>query len=198
MKLWLKTIVAALALWGGPAAAQVLTEYRAGASQASAGTYYLGQSFTIPTAGSFNGFTFNFYSNANNTAVAPGTLFLYNAAYTGTPTQLGTPSASLLGSATGANNVYTFNGVTLSGNTQYFAYSNAASPQVRFGSGGYAGGMGYQANGAGSAFASIGTNDINFTVGAVPEPAAWGLMIVGFGAVGGTLRRRRRTIALAA
>ncbi|HEX7944190.1 MAG TPA: PEPxxWA-CTERM sorting domain-containing protein [Phenylobacterium sp.] len=33
--------------------------------------------------------------------------------------------------------------------------------------------------------------------GAVPEPAAWALMILGFGGVGVTLRRTRRTTALA-
>lgn len=31
----------------------------------------------------------------------------------------------------------------------------------------------------------------------VPEPAAWGLMILGFGAVGGARRTRRRTLAAA-
>lgn len=31
------------------------------------------------------------------------------------------------------------------------------------------------------------------SLAAVPEPAAWGLMIVGFGAIGGALRRRQRT-----
>ena len=31
--------------------------------------------------------------------------------------------------------------------------------------------------------------------GAVPEPATWGMMIVGFGAVGATMRRRRRAAA---
>lgn len=37
------------------------------------------------------------------------------------------------------------------------------------------------------------------TAGAVPEPTSWALMIVGFGGVGATLRRRRqhRTVALA-
>jgi hypothetical protein len=33
--------------------------------------------------------------------------------------------------------------------------------------------------------------------GAVPEPAAWGLMILGFGGAGAMLRRQRRTPALA-
>lgn len=30
--------------------------------------------------------------------------------------------------------------------------------------------------------------------GAVPEPSAWALMILGFGAVGGAMRQRRRTV----
>ena len=34
-------------------------------------------------------------------------------------------------------------------------------------------------------------------VAAIPEPATWGLMIVGVGAVGGTLRRRRATVRVA-
>lgn len=36
-----------------------------------------------------------------------------------------------------------------------------------------------------------------FAVTAAPEPATWGLMIVGFGAVGGVLRRRRSVTAVA-
>lgn len=36
---------------------------------------------------------------------------------------------------------------------------------------------------------------LSVQVAAVPEPAAWTLMIAGFGAVGGALRRRRRTVA---
>ena len=37
----------------------------------------------------------------------------------------------------------------------------------------------------------------NFTLTAVPEPATWGMMIMGFGLAGATLRRRRAS-ALAA
>ncbi len=41
-------------------------------------------------------------------------------------------------------------------------------------------------------------SDINVRVsGAVPEPAAWAMMITGFGLVGGSLRRRRQTTKLA-
>lgn len=52
-------------------------------------------------------------------------------------------------------------------------------------------------------FSDTGTRSINFTlagaeVTAVPEPASWALMIVGFGAVGATLRRRRVAVRYAA
>jgi hypothetical protein len=36
------------------------------------------------------------------------------------------------------------------------------------------------------------------TTGAVPEPATWAMMILGFGVVGGALRRRRQTVRFAA
>lgn len=35
-----------------------------------------------------------------------------------------------------------------------------------------------------------------FTAPGVPEPATWGMMIVGFGMIGGTLRRRRQAVAI--
>ena len=35
------------------------------------------------------------------------------------------------------------------------------------------------------------------SVGAVPEPATWAMMIVGFGLVGGALRRRRPQLSAA-
>jgi hypothetical protein len=58
-----------------------------------------------------------------------------------------------------------------------------ASAMIRLGT--------YQPRGIGLAFSVQGT-----TVGApgaVPEPATWAMMIVGFGTVGGAMRRRRRT-----
>jgi hypothetical protein len=44
---------------------------------------------------------------------------------------------------------------------------------------------------------NTGTVNITFNSNAVPEPAAWGMMLVGFGAVG-ALARRRNKVALAA
>lgn len=38
-------------------------------------------------------------------------------------------------------------------------------------------------------------DDVNFAVGAVPEPDAWALMIAGFAGVGAMMRRSRRLVA---
>ncbi len=51
------------------------------------------------------------------------------------------------------------------------------------------GGTTWSPNGEGTAFSLIGS--VNPTGGSAPEPAAWALMIVGFGGAGAALRRRR-------
>ena len=52
-----------------------------------------------------------------------------------------------------------------------------------------------QTDPSGEAFFSTTISDVRG--GAVPEPAAWGLMIVGFGLTGAAMRRRQQTPALA-
>ena len=42
--------------------------------------------------------------------------------------------------------------------------------------------------------AQFGFDDVTFNAGAVPEPAAWALMLAGFGLVGGAMRRRQRSV----
>jgi len=44
-------------------------------------------------------------------------------------------------------------------------------------------------------YSPIGLSEVQFSGAAVPEPAAWGLMVLGVGMVGATLRQRQRTIA---
>ncbi|RSU53175.1 hypothetical protein BRX43_03910 [Sphingomonas sp. S-NIH.Pt15_0812] len=39
---------------------------------------------------------------------------------------------------------------------------------------------------------------VNFSASALPEPASWVMMILGFGLAGGMLRRRRALVALTA
>lgn len=60
-------------------------------------------------------------------------------------------------------------------------------------------GMGYV---AGTYTATVGSNDVSIVVGdpvvaAVPEASTWALMLVGFGAAGAAMRRRRTSVAFA-
>ena len=110
---------------------------------------------------------------------------------------IGTANAALLGSAVGSAGFYSFgSALTLTGGTQYFAYSNALSPQVKFsGNNPYATGNAYQAASSSGSFVAITSADLRFrvtaTAAAVPEPATWGLMIVGFGMIGAASRGRK-------
>ena len=53
----------------------------------------------------------------------------------------------------------------------------------------------YPALGAGSGF--LGVSSLGTIAGGVPEPSTWALMILGFGAVGGSMRSRRRSTKVA-
>lgn len=48
-----------------------------------------------------------------------------------------------------------------------------------------------------NSFTAQGDGKFDFTGGAVPEPATWALMIMGFGGAGALIRQRRRQAALA-
>jgi hypothetical protein len=74
------------------------------------------------------------------------------------------------GSTSGSSNSLTLNNVSLTPNTDYtFVYSGAL----------------------GKTPGNISGNAA-FAIAAVPEPATWGLMLLGFGGMGMAMRRRRR------
>ena len=87
-------------------------------------------------------------------------------------------------------------GLIGTGETQYFAGPvTSASSSFSFTEPYPSGVLGYEYDGGDIFFRSEGP--VRFTVttsvvGMVPEPATWGLMILGFGAVGGAMRARRK------
>jgi hypothetical protein len=56
---------------------------------------------------------------------------------------------------------------------------------------------GFRLNEAGGLRQFRGNGGGNFSASAAPEPATWGMMILGFGGMGALLRRRRRGLAFA-
>lgn len=185
-----------------PAHADVIASNLEGSHRAHDGpTYYMGQSFTVEGSGQFNDITLSFYSTPGGPE-APGTVYLYDSAFTGTNTQLGTGSG-LLSSAIGVAGVYNFgSSIELTGSTKYYAYLASRNPGLLYdANNSYAGGEAYQAEaGNGFKFDAISFVDYTFnatgsplaisSAGAVPEPATWMFMIGGLAMVGALMRRR--------
>lgn len=114
----------------------------------------------------------------------------YNEAFGLTATVTDAPYADLLGLFAGKSGGFDVaNGVVVFAE----AFFNGAGPSLDmfFGAGSGTAYYPQVANGDGhQAYDDVGSN--RFAAGAVPEPAAWGLMILGFGLVGHALRRGRR------
>jgi hypothetical protein len=140
------------------------------------------------------------------TATGTGTIFLYTG-----DTDFLNPQSFLLslaqtssggsGTVTGrawggsTNNALTFSPLLasigpLSGAASSGTASGSYTPAVNP----YSLGIGVQIN---RTTAGTTTGDLNFAAVAIPEPATWGLMMLGFGGVGAILRRRRMQPAFA-
>jgi len=94
-----------------------------------------------------------------------------------------------------APGAYLFNTLAGWGNT-YSEGAFVSALSIGVGSGA---GSGFNANADNLAFTTdAGTTRYNFASvqGSVPEPSTWAMMLMGFGAVGVSLRRRRRTNTL--
>ncbi len=170
--------------------------------------------FTEVGAG-YNGFDFtNFYAldttQYNASGYVNGVVSLNNVLYNAfaDPASISSASAFQLTSAylTGAWNdglniqvdgyknntlIYTQNFLVDTAGPMLVNFNNALVDNVVFSS---FGGTNAGYEGGGDHFA-MDNLTINGTSGAVPEPASWALMIVGFGMVGGSLRRRATVVA---
>jgi hypothetical protein len=122
-------------------------------------------------------------------------IFNFTVATAGSVT--GSISTTSFGSSTESN--IDFDSVVLTGPNNFskaFTFPTGTGPRVLFEAGSLfaslaqAGTYTLTVNGTTGGNASFG-GDFNFTAAAVPEPATWGLMILGFGAVGGAMRRRQ-------
>jgi hypothetical protein len=136
---------------------------------------------TNGTAGSYSSF-FQFNNDSFTSAVftatastnpLDGTTVSLLQLFTGGTVTSGVYSGGTLvsgGSISGSSNSLTLNNVSLTPNTDYtFVYSGAL----------------------GKTPGNISGNAA-FAIAAVPEPATWGLMLLGFGGIGMAMRRRRR------
>jgi hypothetical protein len=126
--------------------------------------------FTLPTTGSFGGIATNTATDTTN--IDFSTVILTNlttsATYTGTVDDFGVFSVAFFGPDDVTSGGFT---LTLTG-------------------------MATIDTGVPPSFPSIG-GTASFTAGVIPEPATWALFILGFGAVGHTMRRRSSKVRIA-
>jgi hypothetical protein len=122
--------------------AESATIEQQGTGQTGTSNNYLGQSITIPGAGSYNNLRFNWdgYTSVSPTApatrgpVAVGDLFILTQEYLGLPANLGTATAGFLARAERVEqSQYVFApSVTLKSGTKYWFYMYYAPGSARF------------------------------------------------------------------
>jgi hypothetical protein len=148
--------------------------------------------FTIPS-------TYENYMVAPTIAVGSGIEFGYVAGFFASPhtetdtadfTDTSLTIQDVIGSSTGTSNFY----MTFTSNIAGF-FDNAVLTDNSFTGATF----NVSANGETLSFTTLATNKVNtteaatFTFGAaVPEPATWGIMILGFAGVGAAVRRRNK------
>ena len=202
MKKLLTASVLALGFWAGAAQAVTVVSFNAGSGTPAPGTVVF-QNFDAPAPGSSigsNAFVFNtdisgvadrpaFGSTGNYAAVAGGGNYSVNFGPTNlfsfTLGSLDTYNSLLLRFADGTSQLFSGGQIT---NDAAFDSGNQTSAETngtvsyRVTSGALITGATFTATGNSFEFDNLAT--------AVPEPAAWGMMILGFGLVGGVLRRK--------
>ncbi|QJU60823.1 PEP-CTERM sorting domain-containing protein [Sphingomonas sp. AP4-R1] len=106
------------------------------------------------------------------------------------------------GSASGVTGLFGLTGVVVGDTVELYATSNTVTGVETTYLYGISDTLTATTKAAGQSFTTLATSPINSvfrgisfapTASDVPEPASWALFIVGFGAVGGAMRRRTRT-----
>lgn len=198
MRFYLLVAATAMLAGGCAANASILAAATGGQSRFGpvGGQDYVGQSFTVAGAGSFDDVTLSLFSYPTSTPYAVGTGYLFSKAYFGSPALLSSGSADLLGTATSANGTYNFSpSVVLTAGTQYFFYEDAEVPGGTLtGDNPYLGGNAYYASGIESTYTT--TDVFNFEVSgqlvssATPEPSSFALLGTGLLGVARVVRKR--------
>jgi hypothetical protein len=153
--------------------------------------FYWGQSFTTPAGTGWNNVSFNFY-DLTLTPYAAGVGYLFGAAYAGTPAQLATAGA-LAVSAPANGSTYDFApAFRLLANKSYYFYADAPM-RIRGGGVTNVGGTSVFTQYGTHVFAPAGGRNADFLISgtalAVPEPASWTMLIMGFAVIGAARRR---------
>ena len=90
------------------------------------------------------------------------------------------------------NTSFTFDGLTIVLNEQLFSGDSVTTNAIDVMFNGFPVGTGFKSGNLIFASTSASFPGAGANVGAVPEPATWAMMLLGFGAVGSAMRRSRR------
>ena len=203
-----KLILASLLAFGSAGAAQAATtvSFAAGGSTLPVGTYVFQNFDSIASGATIGANAYAFGSNQGSLAVRPafGSTGNFAAVLDGGSYLVNFGPTNVFSFVLGS--LDTFNQLTLryADGTSMLYQGGAIVSDPMFDNGNRTsaetnGVVTYRVtSGAlltGATFASSGGNSFEFDnlSAAVPEPAAWGMMILGFGLVGGVLRRRPST-----
>ena len=160
-----------------------------GGTQSTPGSFYWGVIVPTVAGKSWNNLVFNFFTSAGNPQ-ASGSLYLLSQQYLGKPSALSPATPGYIATATDTGDFYTFApDVTATGNTTYWAYTNATLQLL----GNDPGGHYYASTGANNNFVSVPTNGVNYALTGThvsPEPGSILLFGTVLGLAGLILRRK--------